>query len=74
MGGAIALSVDAGLKQDEKVQTVSLRFLSKELEEQYQDYRYELARHSLSGRWGALAITSLVVCLHQLMQQLTSST
>ena len=64
--GAISLSVDsslASLGHHEKVHRVSLCFLKQGLEEQYRDYQFELARQNLSGRWGALSITSLVLCL-----------
>ena len=72
----VVLFVDASRKQHEKVHTISLCFLKKDLEEQYRDYQYELARQSLSGRWGALAITSMVVCINNALayiQQIMAS-
>ena len=46
--------------QVEHLHLFSLSFQKPALEEQYQDYQFELARHNLVGNWGAMSITSLV--------------
>ncbi len=76
MVGAIAISVDSSLKQDELVRPISLCFLKKDLEEQYQDYQFEIARNSLAGRWGALSISWMVLCINNAsayIQQIATS-
>ena len=38
--------------------------MKSNLEEHYRAYQYELARESLGGRYGALSVTSMVVCVN----------
>ena len=56
------LVLDSDDNTQQTVDEITLCFHDQESERQYRAYQFELARESLSGRWGAIRMTTFSIC------------